>query len=168
MMRPPVDLKEKVRKAIELYPCDLLFVHRDAENHSYKDRREEIKCTVAELETEGVLGIPSVCVVPIRMTEAWLLVEESAIRRASGNPKGRMRLELPSLRQIETRADPKRILFDALGTASGQAGRRLAKLNLHSLRYRVAELITDYERLRRLSAFSAFEAEVKEVVGTHF
>ena len=28
---PPTQLVDKIRAAIDLYPCDLIFVHRDAE-----------------------------------------------------------------------------------------------------------------------------------------
>ncbi len=28
---PPRELFERIAKSVELYPCDLLFVHRDAE-----------------------------------------------------------------------------------------------------------------------------------------
>ncbi len=110
--------------------------------------------------------MPAVCVVPVRMMEAWLLMEESAIRRAAGNPAGRMPLGLPRINQIESTPDPKRVLFDALRTASGYTGRRLAKLNFPSLRYRVAELISDHSQLRKLSAFRALEAEVEKVIPT--
>lgn len=164
MRVPPVGLKAKVLKAIDSYPFDLLFVHRDAENVTIEDRRQEIRDVVREIESEGALEMRAVCTIPIRMTEAWLLVEESAIRQAAGNPEGRMRLALPALNQIESKADPKGILFQALKTASGHTGRRLAKLDFPSLRYRVAELITDHARLRKLSAFRALEAEVAEVI----
>lgn len=33
-------LSERIRKSVELYPCDLLFVHRDAENQSLSNRVE--------------------------------------------------------------------------------------------------------------------------------
>ena len=31
LQNPPNELFERIAKSIELYPCDLLFVHRDAE-----------------------------------------------------------------------------------------------------------------------------------------
>lgn len=160
-LKPPAGLKEKISLGIELYPCQLLFVHRDAEGASLEDRKREIDEVVEEIEAEGATVKPAICVIPVRMMEAWLLVDEAAIRRAAGNPRGRMPLGLPRVSRIEAIPDPKNVLFNALATASGCAGRRLAKLNFHALRYRVAELVSNHSQLRNLSAFRALEAEVE-------
>ena len=40
--KPPRELSRRIDKSMELYPCDLLFVHRDAEGESVEQRREEI------------------------------------------------------------------------------------------------------------------------------
>src|SRR5579863_5402046 len=79
LRRPPVGLMNRVRKALELYPCDLLFVHRDAEAQAPQLRSAEINAAVEEIWRAGVAPIPHVCVVPVRMQEAWLLIDESAI-----------------------------------------------------------------------------------------
>jgi len=160
LIKPPVGLKDKIIKAIDLYPCDLLCVHRDAENAAHEIRKQEIDDIVEQLSNENLLQMPAICVVPIRMLEAWLLMDESAIRRAAGNPKGKMPLGLPRINRLESVADPKRILFDALEIASGLRGRRLAKLNFPALRYRVADLISDHAPLRNLSAFKMLEADI--------
>ncbi|HET9897908.1 MAG TPA: hypothetical protein VFQ44_23510 [Streptosporangiaceae bacterium] len=72
--------------------------------------------------------VPCVPVVPIRMTEAWLLLDEAAIRRVSGNPNSNVPLNLPRARDVETVPDPKEVLAHALATALGFSGRRLEKL----------------------------------------
>ena len=74
--------EERLKTAIELYPCQVLFVHRDAEAQPPALRREEIATAL-----HGV-SIGHIPVVPVRMTEAWLLADESAIRSAAGNPNG--------------------------------------------------------------------------------
>lgn len=56
--------------ATELGPLDALFVHRDAEAQTPDLRYLEIR-TACE---EGGVACPTVPVVPIRMTEAWLLL----------------------------------------------------------------------------------------------
>ena len=73
-------LREKLRLAVQLYPCDVLFVHRDAEGQSPALRRQEVGAAL-----DG-LALNYVPVVPVRMTEAWLLADERAIRSAAGNP----------------------------------------------------------------------------------
>ena len=56
-----VGLKERIQAALELYPCDLLFVHRDAEREPREARVEEIQKALAEVTKERP---PTVCVIP--------------------------------------------------------------------------------------------------------
>jgi hypothetical protein len=93
------------------------------------------------------------------MTEAWLLLDERAIRLSSGNPRGRQPINLPARNSIERVADPKEILFRAIRIASEQTGRRLHNLRVEERRHRVAELM-DYELLRSLTAFQSMETEL--------
>ncbi len=99
---------------------DLIFVHRDAEGQHPDLRRIEIRDGVAKSGIED----PFVPVVPVRMTEAWLLLDESAIREVAGRPHGRTALKLPNARAVEAIADPKELLRYALVTASETSGRR--------------------------------------------
>ena len=66
---PPKGLSQRIDKSIELYPCDLLFVHRDAEGESVEKRREEIRESLERSERGRTL--PVICVIPVRMQEAW-------------------------------------------------------------------------------------------------
>jgi len=147
---PPVGnvLKNRVEAALRLYPCDLLFVHRDAENQRFDERIGEIQRELAGVDNHYVP------IVPVRMTEAWLLSSESAIRRAAGNPNGEMELGLPTWREWDHKSDPKKILFDALRNASGLQGRHLRRFHEHAARHRVAELTGDFSPLEQLSAFA--------------
>ncbi len=152
--RPPKELRARIESALDLYPSDLLFIHRDAEGEPHERRLAEIE--------KALSGIPGliVPVIPIRMQEAWLLIDEAALRRAAGNPNGRMRLEMPPLDGLEDLKDPKHILHTLLLTASGQTGRRRSKLNPHRQAMRIGELIDDYGALKHLSAFNQVEARI--------
>jgi hypothetical protein len=156
-------LTERIRKAVQSFPCDVLFVHRDAEREAPARRYEEIEEAVSEVGVE-----PAVCIVPVRMTEAWLLIEEPAIRRAAGNPNGSGALKLPSLQRLESIPDPKETLHEALLAASESNGRRLKQFrrDLPMLKHRVSELIEDFSPLRRLSAFQQFERDVRAAFST--
>ncbi|WP_223173784.1 hypothetical protein [Gloeobacter kilaueensis] len=81
----PGTLAEKLLLSVELFPCELLFVHRDAEREIPQKRYQEIDQAV---QTAGLASLPVVCVVPVRMQEAWLLFDEVALRRAASNPNG--------------------------------------------------------------------------------
>lgn len=161
--KPPSNenLSTRIEVAISLYPCDLLFIHRDAERCELEDRIKEIEGSLGKLKD---FQIPTIKVIPIRMTEAWLLFNESAIRTAASNPNGNVDLALPRLTHIENLPDPKNRLHEALKRASQLSGRRLKKFNPHSCIYRIAELIDDFSYLRNLNAFCAMENELKSVL----
>jgi hypothetical protein len=159
--RRPKGLEERVRAALDLFPCELLFVHRDAEGDPLEQRLEEIKTACAALGEEVTL----VRVVPVRMQEAWLLFEEAAIRRAAGNPNGRAPLEMPPLKRLDKLPDPKEALYQLLRDASGLTGRRLKRFSTQASAPRVAEFIEDFTPLRGLTAFAVLEKELIRMIG---
>ena len=156
---PPRGLSERILYAIDLYQCDLLFVHRDAEKEDPKTRYREINSAIREAIQRG-FQVPAICVVPVRMTEAWLLFDETSIRLAAGNPNGRNPLDMPELSLIEQMPDPKSVLLQILREASGLSGRRLKKFNTYECRIRITELVSDFSPLRQLSAFQRLEKDV--------
>ena len=101
-------------------------------------------------------------VVFVRMLEAWLLVDEGAIRRGAGFPSGAGALAMPRPSAVERLADPKatlRELILAAMPASARRGRRRAQPTSRST-YDIAAEVTDFEALRELSAYVAFEREL--------
>ena len=162
--RPPKSLADKINRALELYPCDLLFIHRDAEKEPRENRQEEIKQAVAEANIEN---LPVVCVIPVRMLEAWLLFNENAIRKAAGNPKGKCKIELPALSKVESLPDPKEKLLELLKAASELKGKRLKTFNAREKIHRLADLIDDFSPLYQLSAFQELEKELSKKLAIH-
>ena len=162
--KPPKNLAARINASLDYYPCDVLFIHRDADNQGLPHRQTEIDKALHEIAQNK--RVPTICVIPVRMTEAWLLGDETAIRKAAGNPKGNQNLLLPKLKSIENIADPKKLLHTLIQEASGASGRRLKKFNarLSSHVYRIAELIDDFQHLRELEAFRTLESSVDEFV----
>ncbi|MEU2041732.1 hypothetical protein [Nocardia niwae] len=118
----PKDVASRVGAGLRLLggPVDLVVVHRDADNAGPDERRNEIESAVRSV-SDSVRAMP---VIPVRMTEAWLLLDEGAIRRVAGNPRGRTNLNLPSVRKIESVPDPKQLLQQCIITAADCTGRR--------------------------------------------
>ena len=164
LRRPPRNLAARVARTVELFPCDLLFVHRDVEAEPRERRLAEIDTAVSALDSWD--RDRTVAVVPERMTEAWLLVDEAALRSAAGNARGMAPLAMPAVRQLERLPDPKRTLHDLIRAASGLPGRRLRKLRMDQAVHRLAQAIQDYSPLRQLSAFRALEEEVGRITKT--
>jgi len=159
---PPKDLRHRIETALDLYPCDLLFIHRDAEGVSLDRRVAEIKDAVAGLSA------PRVPIVPVRMQETWLLIDEPALRRAAENPHGGVSLVMPAIDELEQIPDPKRVLHDLLREASALTGRRRKKFNPGRQARRLGELIEDYSPLRRLTAFRHAESRTLAALRDHF
>ncbi len=159
-MPPGRDLESQVRAALEREPgVDLVFIHRDADAPDPEPRRKQLEVTLSSLRMEQ----PHVLVVPVQELEAWLLLDEVAIRRVAGNPGGRVPLSLPPLRLVERTSDPKKILADALLAASEATGRARKKQQRRFPELR-AQLLTRLDLdgpVRELAAWRRLEAELK-------
>lgn len=148
----PRSLAERLAVAIQMYPCQLLFVHRDAEKQDPITRYQEIAAA-------NRTGHSHVCIVPVRMQEAWLLHDEAALREAAGRPTGTEELGLPPAHRWDKLADPKRVLYEALRAANGAKGRRAKGFKPGRAAHRLADLITDWTPLRSVDAFARLEAD---------
>ncbi|MEM8502636.1 MAG: hypothetical protein AAF716_05725 [Cyanobacteria bacterium P01_D01_bin.1] len=159
---PPNTLEDRITDSLKYYPCDVLFIHRDADNQGRLQRLNEIKTAVSKTVTDKPIAV--IPVIPVRMTEAWLLFDESAIRIAADNPGGSQTLALPKLKNAEGIADPKDFLQCLLRQANGASGRRLKKFNarLSSKVQRIAEITDDFSSLRELDAFTELEKLVSD------
>lgn len=157
------DMPDRIACALELLPCDVLFVHRDADAGDPDALRQEIRDACSR--GLGILfPVPHVCVVPVRMTEAWLMFSEGAVRGAAGNPNGTMPIQLPGPAQrAESLADPKTVLNDALRAASGLQGRRRRRFSVSRAKHRIPGLIDDFSPLREFRAFQLLEEDVRTV-----
>jgi hypothetical protein len=161
---PRSTLAVRIEMSLALYPCDILFVHRDAEAQPWQRRQAEIQQALAELD--GPALPVSVHVIPVRMQEAWLLFDEAAIKAAAGNRHYAEALELPPLNRLESLPNPKAELYDRLKRASGLSGRRLRSLNVARLARLVAQNIESFEPLRQLEAFRRLEQNVRVALGS--
>ncbi len=156
------EFPKRIRQSLELYPCELLFIHRDAEKEPRQNRVDEIFRAIKDID--ALKPIPLVCVIPVHMTEAWLLFDIKALRKAASNPNGKISLQLPDLKRLENEPDPKAVLYELLRQASELSSRRLRNFAESERVYRLAELIDDFSPLRTLPAFAELESEVREVI----
>ena len=117
--------------------------------------------------TAGITG-PVVPVVPIRMTEAWLLLDEEAIRKVAERPNGRTPLDLPKPHEVESIADPKRRLKETLLLASQTSGRRHQQFARDFSRHRALLLqrLDPSGAVSQLSAWRRLQSDVERAVAT--
>ncbi|MFK3980911.1 hypothetical protein ACI2K4_11100 [Micromonospora sp. NPDC050397] len=141
---------------------DFVVVHRDADNAGYDARRREICYAVESLATNPEI----VPVIPVRMTEAWLLLDEAAIRLVAGNPRGKADLGLPKPREVESQPDPKSTLASALLRAADVAGRRRDRLakRFNQNRKQLLERLDRNGPVAQLSSWKQLVADVDSIV----
>jgi hypothetical protein len=142
------------------YPCELLLVHRDADKLDPLVRRIEVVDAARQAQADDPRIPPSVPVIPVRMSEAWLLIDLPALRKAAGNPQSAQALHLPALKSLERLPSPKQTLHELLLDASATTGRRRRNFDVDAAKFRLADLIGDYAVLRALPAFRSLEADV--------
>lgn len=166
----PVDLRkapstntfaERIEMALRLTGCQLIFIHRDAENQSVGQRIEEIKAAwhAYRTQTGTAASLSYVPIIPIRMTEAWLLIDPKAIRAAAGFPNSKEPIDLPKPGKLELLPNPKQTLRNAVIKLLPK-GRRRRNYRPSRVAYDVAQAITDFSALRQLSAYQKFEADL--------
>ena len=148
-------LADKVRNGLGMVPdYDLVFVHRDADRAGPDARYREIATAVQEAGYGGQwIGI-----VPVRMTETWLILQEMAIRNAVQKPHGRTALNLPAPAAVERVANSKDVLDAALLNASGERGRRRRALQrlLPELRRHLLESLPVGGPLEQVESWARF------------
>jgi hypothetical protein len=157
---PPLNaLDQRIEKAVTLYPCDILFVHRDAEKEPFQNRKNEILKFFKKVNANFLEKL--VPVVPVRMMETWLLIDENALKIAAGNRKYAQKIALPRHNNLESLPDPKDYLHNLLREVSGLKGRKLQSLRVSQSVHLIADNIDDYSKLRHLAAFQELEKDVK-------
>jgi len=163
---PPKTLSQKLNLAKRYYPFDIVFVHRDAESINPKSivqRQAEIQKEIGKSEYGK-----TVCIIPIKMMETWLLIDPEAIKKAAGNRNYAGKINLPALKKLEKENQPKKLLHELLLNASGLKGRNLRKFNVDKAVHLVSENIQNFGVLRELEAFSVFEKNLTAVLNVHF
>jgi hypothetical protein len=152
------DVGQKAQAALALHPdTNLVFAHRDADARDGTARNAEITHALRNMER------PWVAVVPVQELEAWLLLDESAIRCAVGRTRGRARLHLPTAPRVEDVARPKEALRTAIQTAQEGVARRRRVSFERARRYLLANLDIDGP-IRQVASFQRLTEDIHETL----
>lgn len=166
--KPGHSVADKLRAAQQLSNAgqeyDLVVIHRDSDGGPPDDRRREIAEAVAAV-SPGLAHVPAI---PVRMLEAWLLLNEAAIREVAGNPNGKVALKLPKPARVESAADPKALLKQAIATASEDRGRSLQKLQARfpENRARLLQMLDREGPVKQLTSWQSFTHDLREALGS--
>lgn len=117
-------VEAKIKATLDLEPsANLIFIHRDADSVDPEPRYTEIALAVQASNCARSY----VAVVPVQETEAWLLLDEIAIRQVALRPNGKSALNLPKVKTVESVAKAKARLQDTLVIACELKGGRLKR-----------------------------------------
>jgi hypothetical protein len=102
-------------------------------------------------------------IIPVQMTEAWMLIDSEALRSVIGTNIEAQALGLPTrAQQVESDRDPKQTLIQAIQNAIADRPRRRRRINLGTVYEPLARLIN----LERLSAVPAYQQFVSDMTET--
>ena len=82
----PARLRQLLTEGTEA-GIDMVFIHRDSDSPDREGREREIRRGIEE----SGFPHPFIPVIPVQETEAWLLLDEQAIRDVVACPKGKQR-----------------------------------------------------------------------------
>ena len=156
---PSKSIRDRLPVALDLYPCEILFIHRDAEKEPPANRYKEIMEAISTLP-KHIPPPKHLCVVPVRMSEAWMLSSEAAIRKAADNPNGKTPLALPHPSKIEQMPDPKETLYQLLTIAKSLPAQRRRSFNPAKAALLVTGHMLDFSALRKLPSFQRLETDL--------
>lgn len=155
---------EASRKAMSDYGISVLCIHADSDARSLHDveayKIAPLLIALAEKEPLNYCKI-IVPVIPIRMTEAWMLANKELLKEKIG-AKNMNEIDLGIHRRPESYADPKETIKEAIRIAQTQkVKRRRNKLTINDLYGEMGQVISLHD-LRLIPSFCSFEENVKK------
>lgn len=140
---------------------NVLCVHVDADAHNDKDVTEfkivPVREALSELRVEEACKI-FVPIIPIHMSEAWMLADKELLKEELGTNK--TDIELDIIRSPESISDPKTVIENAIRIVQEHLPKRRNKVTLGELYQPIGQKI-GIEKLEALSSFKKFKSSVR-------
>jgi hypothetical protein len=153
-----------LQAAKDSYGYHILIVHSDADDNSDKeafDNRINPWFSLVEEEI-GKICKNLVPIVPIRMTEAWMIADKNTLKEEIGTDKDDHQLELNfPIKNVEIIADPKEKIKKAIQVACIETPYRLARINIADLYLPLGQKV-DLSILNHLGAYRKFKKHLTE------
>lgn len=112
-------------------------------------------------EMEGDVCKNLIAIIPVQMTEAWMLADINLLKSKIGTNKSDNELGLPTkISNIENISDPKETIVEALRIAQQDKSKRRKKLNISQLYSPISQELS-IERLENLPSFRVFLNNVR-------
>lgn len=143
---------------------NILCIHTDADAETDEIAfQNKINPAINAIHTHDDNCKNIVAVVPIYMTEAWMLADRDLLRDEIGTDKTIEQLNLPTrLNQIERNTDPKKTIQDAIDFAFIDKPKR-KKVDIGALYTPISQQI-DLSILENLSSYQKFKNASREAL----
>ena len=155
-------VEEVIKSAKEAKWAHVLCIHTDADDSS-EDSALNHKITPAFKAVNEELG--AICknlvpIVPVQMTEAWMLADKNILKEEIGTTRSDGDLQLPRLKSIEGISDPKGTIINAIRLAFENAPRKRRQPTISELYTPLSQKI-DLHKLSDLPSYAKFKASAK-------
>lgn len=142
-----------------------LAVHTDSDRDTYEERMNNkiipAQNVLNELNDDYCKLLTPI--IPVRMTEAWMLADKRLLKNEIGTDKSDA--ELGINRAPETIADPKSVIENAIRIATENLPKRRQKLSISDLYAIIGDTVSITE-LERLDSYRRLQNEVRNTYRT--
>lgn len=139
---------------------NVICIHFDADDYNdYNVFNFKINpmCSVIELLGDDACK-NIVSIVPVTMSEAWMLADKKLFKEEIGTTKTNAELNIN--KQPETIADPKAVIVEALKIAQDHLPKRRNRITINELYQPIGQNISINE-LEKLASFTKFKLSVR-------
>lgn len=152
---------EASRKGVNDFGIEILCVHVDADDNNdaavFRDKINPVLCEV-ESSADDICKI-IVPVVPVQMTESWMLADKELLKKEIGTKKSDKELDI--YKKPESYSDPKAIIENAIRIALQERSRRHRKeLTIADLYLSMGQSIP-IDKLKLIPSYIRFQENVR-------
>ena len=155
---------EQIRGLVRKYPYfHVICVHSDSDSSDMNNvlQNKITPAFIAVNEIEGSACKNLVALIPVQMTEAWMMADLNLLKEKIGTNKSNEELGLPvRVNAIESISDPKNVINEALRVAQEEQSRRRKKLTISQLYSPISQELT-IEQLEVLPSYKVFLENVR-------
>lgn len=158
-----------VSAAKKAFWAHVLCVHTDADHQSddvaFKNKINPSLLEISKSD-ESQICRNVVAVVPIQMTEAWMLADRDLFCREINTTKNHSELGLPiRFKQIESIDNPKRTIEEAIRISQLEVPRRRQKISIGDIYSPISQKI-DLNILSNLASYQKFRSQARSALKT--
>jgi len=159
------DVVEAIKAGTKNYGITILCIHADAddstETNCFQNRINPAMAEVENLKENDICKI-IVPLIPVQMTESWMLADKELLKREIGTSKTNQELDI--YKHPEQYANPKETIENAIRIA------RQEKTKRHRRELKIADLYlpigqsVDLNKLKQLTSYIKFQENVRNAL----